>query len=37
MIIVSERGQHFDPKVVDVFVRHFDEFKKVMADYPDID
>lgn len=34
-IIVSERGQHFDPEVVDAFKRHFDEFCAIAGAYPD--
>jgi response regulator RpfG family c-di-GMP phosphodiesterase len=30
-IIVSERGTHFDPDVVDVFLRSRDTFKRIQA------
>lgn len=34
-IIVSERGSHFDPDVVDAFLKNFDKFKEIHAQYPD--
>ena len=34
-MIVNERGEHFDPRVVDVFVEHFDEIKAVQERYAD--
>ena len=34
-IIVSERGHHFDPKVVDVFIDKFPEFCRIAAETPD--
>lgn len=32
--IVSQRGKHFAPEVVDVFVEHFNEFLEVLQKYP---
>ena len=32
--IVSQRGKHFAPEVVDVFVEHFNEFLGVLQKYP---
>lgn len=34
-LIQSESGKHFDPKLVDVFVKNFDKFEAVLNDYPD--
>ncbi|MCR5755325.1 MAG: HD domain-containing protein [Acetatifactor sp.] len=34
-IIISERGEHFDPAVVDAFVRHFEEMKEIERIYRD--
>jgi len=34
-IIISERGTHFDPDVVDAFSRHFEEFSEIAKSYPD--
>ncbi len=34
-IITEESGTHFDPEVVDVFHKHFNEFKEVYAKYQD--
>ena len=25
-LFVEERGKHFDPKLADIFIEHFDEF-----------
>ena len=33
--IVSQRGSQFDPKLVELFDSHFDEFIAVMEQYPD--
>lgn len=33
--ILSERGTHFDPEIVDLFLAHYDEFLQVLAQYPD--
>lgn len=33
--IVSQSGKHFDPTVVDAFVRNFDKFIEIMNKYPD--
>lgn len=33
--IVKCSGTHFDPDVVQMFVEHFDEFKKIVEDIPD--
>lgn len=33
--IVSQAGKQFDPRVVDIFDKHFDEFVEVYNDYPD--
>lgn len=33
--IVSQKGRHFDPEVVDAFVLNFDKFKAIMERYPD--
>lgn len=35
--IVAQRGEQFDPKVVDAFIEHFDEFIAIMEKYPDLD
>lgn len=34
-MIVNERGEQFDPAVVDVFAEHFDEIKAVQEKYAD--
>lgn len=34
-IIVNDRGSHFDPDVVDVFLSTFDQFLEIHARYPD--
>jgi len=36
-IIVAERGKHFDPEVVDVFNKSFDEFVAIAKKYQDHD
>lgn len=33
--IKAERGRHFDPTLVDLFVEHFDEFIAIREKYPD--
>ena len=33
--IVSQRGKQFDPKMVDIFIEHFDEFKEILIQFPD--
>ena len=33
--ILSQAGQQFDPEITKLFDEHFDEFLKVMEDYPD--
>lgn len=33
--IVRLKGEHFDPDVVDLFVKHFDEFRKIFQTMPD--
>lgn len=33
--IVSQRGKQFDPKMVDIFIEHFDEFKGILRQFPD--
>lgn len=33
--IVSQSGKHFDPNLVDIFQKHFDEFEEVLERYPD--
>lgn len=35
--IVAQKGEQFAPKVVNVFVAHFDEFLEVLRTYPDED
>jgi hypothetical protein len=34
--IISERGTHFDPEIVDLFLAHYGEFLEVLAQYPDV-
>jgi HD-GYP domain-containing protein (c-di-GMP phosphodiesterase class II) len=34
-MIKNERGEHFDPEVVDVFINRFDEFKAIQEKYAD--
>lgn len=34
-IIVGDRGSHFDPDVVDVFLDTFEQFQEIRAKYPD--
>lgn len=34
-IIVSERGKHFDPAIVDIFIEHFDKLCDIIKAYPD--
>ncbi len=34
-LIISESGEHFDPKVVDVFLRNFNEFLDIKRRYVD--
>lgn len=36
-LIVSERGKHFDPDVVDAFVVHFEQMSKIARHLGDID
>jgi response regulator RpfG family c-di-GMP phosphodiesterase len=31
----SEKGRHFDPKLVDIFFQHLDEFLKIKIEYSD--
>ncbi|MBR3771617.1 MAG: HD-GYP domain-containing protein [Clostridium sp.] len=33
--IVNQSGEHFDPEVVRMFCEHFEEFKIIVAAYPD--
>lgn len=33
--IKAERGRHFDPALVDLFIEHFDEFVAIRQRYPD--
>lgn len=33
--IISQRGQHFDPQLVDIFEKNFDKFVDVYYQYPD--
>ena len=33
--ILSQAGHQFDPQITKLFDEHFDEFLKVMEDYPD--
>lgn len=33
--IVNQSGEHFDPQVVQMFCEHFEEFKIIVAMYPD--
>lgn len=33
--IVTQKGKQFDPRVVDAFVEHFDQFVEIMSKYPD--
>lgn len=33
--IVHQSGEHFDPKLVQIFQEHFEEFKMIMDKYPD--
>lgn len=33
--IISQRGEHFDPFLTDLFEEHFDEFLEVFNKYPD--
>ncbi len=33
-IVNDERGQHFDPRIVDVFLDSIEEFKKILEMYP---
>ncbi len=28
-IIISESGKHFDPEIVEVFIKKHDDFKKI--------
>ncbi len=34
-IILEGRGGHFDPRIVDVFMEHLDEFSRVQKEYTD--
>ena len=34
--ILSQAGYQFDPQITKLFDEHFDEFLKVMKDYPDV-
>ena len=34
--ILSQAGHQFDPQITKLFDEHFDEFLKVMEDYPDV-
>ncbi len=36
MIIVSERGKHFDPDVTDAFITCFDDFVAIAEQYREI-
>ena len=33
--ILNQSGRQFDPQITKLFDEHFDEFLKVMEDYPD--
>lgn len=33
--IVSQSGEHFDPAVVQLFIENFEQFKLIVANYPD--
>lgn len=33
----TERGRHFDPALVDLFLAHYDEFLAIRAEHPDSD
>ena len=35
-LMKEERGQHFDPKLVDIFFKHIDEFLEVRDTYRDV-
>ena len=34
-VVNEQRGKHFDPKLVDVFIAHLDEVKQIMRAFPD--
>ena len=34
-IILAERGEHFDPQIVDAFKKHYQEFMAVVSDLPE--
>lgn len=34
-LIIDERGKHFDPRLVDLFIAHYDEFLEIRAQNPD--
>jgi putative two-component system response regulator len=34
-LIRSERGAHFDPDLAQLFLDHFDEFRRILAEHPD--
>ncbi len=34
--IISQAGRQFDPQITKLFDEHFDEFLKVMEEYPDV-
>ncbi|MBW3697948.1 response regulator [Vibrio sp. T187] len=33
--IINQKGKHFEPKLVDLLVEHWDEFLQIRADHPD--
>ncbi|RQW64857.1 DUF3369 domain-containing protein [Vibrio viridaestus] len=33
--ILAQRGKHFDPRLVDLFIENWDEFVAIRAEYPD--
>ncbi|KID55146.1 histidine kinase [Pseudoalteromonas luteoviolacea] len=34
-LLVKEKGRHFDPQLVDVFIEHIDDVQSIMDKYPD--
>lgn len=35
-LFTEERGQHFDPRLIDIFLKNFDQFVKIKKNYEDV-
>ena len=34
-LVKKERGSHFDPDLVDLFLSHYDQFREILLAHPD--